>query len=368
MFTCSYPRLRILLFILLTTSLLSSSSFSQQKDAKAEQSLDSFKPVALDYREQSIKFTKRHPLSPLKEQADRFRWKLSEEHKDYDIAEQTFQVFAPEADEVDQPMGLLVFISPSDIGRVPNEWKAALRRSNMIWVSPNQTGNEQPIWKRIGLALDAVENMKARYKIDPDRIYVAGVSGGGRVASRVGLMYGDIFKGSVSIIGTDFFKDIEVPDKPDHVWQAKFVEPNRALLQQIKTENRYVLITGENDYNQQQTREVYRQGYQQEGFKHATYLEVPDLAHEYPAGLWLDLAITALDAPILDARLMKKAQNEEVEQRADKEIANARKVLAINTDTGAKLLKRIVQTYPDTQAAADAQQLLNEIAQDKSTD
>ena len=52
---------------------------------------------------------------------------------------------------------------------------------------------------RMGVAIDAALNIQKRYRIDPKRVYAAGVSGGGRVASMLGVSYADVKRGGVHL-------------------------------------------------------------------------------------------------------------------------------------------------------------------------
>ena len=49
--------------------------------------------------------------------------------------------------------------------------------------------------RRLPLALLGYWNARSRYPIDPDRVYVGGLSGGSRVAQIAALAYPDVFRG-----------------------------------------------------------------------------------------------------------------------------------------------------------------------------
>ncbi|MEI9890323.1 MAG: hypothetical protein WDN45_06570 [Caulobacteraceae bacterium] len=72
-----------------------------------------------------------------------------------------------------------MFIAPWDDGAVPPGWTAVLERYGLIFVSPEKAGNKADILsRRMPLAVRAAEAMLRRGDIDPDRVWVAGFSGG----------------------------------------------------------------------------------------------------------------------------------------------------------------------------------------------
>ncbi len=97
--------------------------------------------------------------------------------------EVTWSIVVPDNYDSEIPAGVLVYISPSNSGRLPRNWDSVLAEKNLIWVSANRSGNRVDTRKRIAYGLLGPSFIAKNYKIDADRIYVAGLSGGGRVAS-----------------------------------------------------------------------------------------------------------------------------------------------------------------------------------------
>ncbi|HLE85034.1 MAG TPA: carboxypeptidase-like regulatory domain-containing protein, partial [Thermoanaerobaculia bacterium] len=104
----------------------------------------------------------------------------------YELAQEIFEVYVPEgyapASGSAPGYGLLVWVSPNRSGGVERpELQALLDQRRLLWVGANRAGNPRSAWVRAGLALDAARAMAALYDLDPERIYVDGYSGGGRV-------------------------------------------------------------------------------------------------------------------------------------------------------------------------------------------
>jgi predicted peptidase len=142
------------------------------------------------------------------------------------LAAERFQVIVPATFTTNTSWGLLVWISPSDEPRIPSEWEVELAKQRLLFVGAYKSGNQRDIVERTGLALDAAFNMRQLYKIDTNRVFVAGFSGGGRVASMVGIAYADVFTGTICICGVNFYTD--VAEGGNH-WPRSF-NPDATML------------------------------------------------------------------------------------------------------------------------------------------
>ncbi len=100
----------------------------------------------------------------------------------------------------------MVWVSPGPYGATRRtDVSDVLRKHHMLWVGANNSGNDRFTWDRVVLALDAAYNMNALYSIDPNRIYVAGYSGGGRMASALSILFPEVFRGSLMAVGCDSY-------------------------------------------------------------------------------------------------------------------------------------------------------------------
>lgn len=220
----------------------------------------------------------------------------------YDLAKESFQVQVPDGEPPAQGWGLFVWVSPGPFGGAYRpERVAALAKHHLIWVGANASGNDRNRWDRWGLALDAVWNLQKLYRIDAERVFVGGYSGGGRAASALTMLYPDVFRAGLMQMGVDWFRDLPVPDRPGSHWPAPFAKPDAERYRLAKERARWVLLTGERDFNRVQTR-VIRREMEKEGFRTVTYLEVPKATHYDPIPAdWLEKAYAALDGPAAPA-------------------------------------------------------------------
>jgi hypothetical protein len=245
----------------------------------------------------SIVFTEQSPFSPINEQNKRWHIRVEPDQR-YKLADESFQVHVPENDDSDKPWGLLVWVNAGNRGGPSRSWLSVIVKHHLIWIGADNSGNDRAIGIRFGLALDAVHNLKKLYSIDDVRVYVAGVSGGGKAASMLALIYPDVFTGAVPISGVNYFRNIPVPSETNKVWPAAFERPGSLLLDRARQKSRFVLLTGSNDFNRESIQQIYEKGFVKDGFRHVEYVEVPGMGHGVPETQWLDRAIESLDAPL----------------------------------------------------------------------
>ncbi|HWJ36700.1 MAG TPA: hypothetical protein VNR70_15645 [Steroidobacteraceae bacterium] len=152
-----------------------------------------------------------------------------------DLAQERFTVYVPSHSPT-KGYGLLVFVPPWENAMLPRGWASILDRRGVIFVSAAKSGNEANILdRRDPLALLAAHNIMQRFRVDPERIYIGGFSGGSRVALRLALGFPDLFRGAFLNAGSDPIGDAQAPLPPPELF-SRFQEMTRI-----------VYISGQND-------------------------------------------------------------------------------------------------------------------------
>ena len=188
----------------------------------------------------------------------------------------TWKMYVPESYNEKDPAGLMVYISPNSKGWMPRKWRTVIDEENLIWIGANDSGNDAHTARRMLYAALAPQIAEKKYRIDADRVYLSGFSGGGKVASMVSIDFANVFKGAIYICGTEFWR--KHPPK---------------LFQQVKT-NRYVFLSGREDFNLGLTYEIYRK-YQDAGLRNIKMMEIPRMRHSNPDARNFRKAINFLD-------------------------------------------------------------------------
>jgi hypothetical protein len=310
---------------------------------------------------------------------------------DYDLSGETFDVFVPEDYTGKEPYGLIVWINPGRGGAPRADWLDVLRKHKLIWIGATHTGNDRTKWVRLGLAIDAAEHMQKAYKIDPARVYASGSSGGGRCASLLAIGFPDVFTGGgYPIIGTNYFRIVEVGQGKDgrrEWYQRYFDRPSAKLMALATKERRFVLLTGDDDGNRQQT-QLYAEAMKKDGFKYVTYLQVPGMGHQAPDAEWFEKGIVALDASrdevVKAAQELKSSKPQAGTSAKAPPLAASRSAPAptapapkppvqgatppaAEVDEEADKLMRLARLYLDNRMYKKAREKLNEIVKNHPT-
>lgn len=210
----------------------------------------------------------------------------------YDLKLEKFRTVIPDHYGTNHAWGLLVWISAENEARVPEEVAAEAQSHQMLLISAYKSGNDRHPLDRFRLALDGVCNMCREYQVDRTRIYVSGFSGGSRIASMLGVAYGDVFSGTLCLCGVNFYRPTRSTEGEEY--PATYV-PEPGPLARAKQVGRFVLMTGETDPNRRSTLVLAEKGFKQEHFRNLLVQEVPGMGHAVPAGKELRQALDYLE-------------------------------------------------------------------------
>ncbi len=128
---------------------------------------------------------------------------------DFDLFKERFCIYVPSTCSKKSASGLIVYIHPDKIEGVPQQLIDCLERRRLIFVSPENAGNDQKPSRRAGLAVLAAYKMAEIYKIDRRRVYSCGLSGGGVVASYLPLVHPEMFTGAIPVCGAVAYRQNE---------------------------------------------------------------------------------------------------------------------------------------------------------------
>jgi len=212
----------------------------------------------------------------------------------YDVKKEAFDILLPKNYRDGDPHGLFIWISAGDKPSIPGEWEPVLAAKKLIFIGAHKSGNPRSVFDRMRLAIDANFNVRKLASIDPARVIVSGFSGGARVASMLGVCYADIFPATICCMGVNFYTDVATPDGKQ-TFRLGYL-PHEDFVKMAKADCRYVLITGEKDFNLPNTQAVFANGFQKEGFQAVEMFNIPAQGHSPPTAGWLKKAIEFIDA------------------------------------------------------------------------
>jgi pimeloyl-ACP methyl ester carboxylesterase len=248
-----------------------------------------------------------------------------------DLAAERFDVYVPDAPPPPGGYGLIVFIAPWEEPTRPQRWRAALDRHHLILVAAQHSGNGQTILdRRLPLALLGYHNARTRYPIDDRRVYVAGFSGGSRVAEVAALAYPDVFRGAVLAAGSD----------PIDGRTGTFKPP--AELFRAFQRSRLVYLTGDQDLTALDADDVSQASLRESCVLDVRTVAAHGVSHDAPNAVTLDRALEALEAPgAIDAAALARC-DAGVQRGIAAAVAEARAAIARgDRDRARALIKAI---------------------------
>ncbi|NNC78018.1 MAG: hypothetical protein HKN77_08665 [Woeseiaceae bacterium] len=187
-----------------------------------------------------------------------------------------YQLYVPRNYDAAKPAGVIVYISPYFRGGPPKAWNDVLRDRNIIWIGAQNAGNEVSVAKRMFLAMFAPMVLQRDYAMNAERIYIAGMAGGGKTASRVAVLRPNMFKGGLFFSGALFWGENTPP-----------------LLDSIKS-LRYVFMSGANDFALNETKSAHNK-FKTAGVKNTKLMVIRNHGHSLPDADNLERALEFLD-------------------------------------------------------------------------
>jgi predicted esterase len=190
-----------------------------------------------------------------------------------------WQAYVPPTYDPARPAGLLVYVSPTQSGEIPRGWSDILDRHNLIWIAADRSGNSEHVARRVLLALLATAAAGKQYVLDPERIYISGLSGGGKIASMVATDQASLFRGAIYNCGVEMW-DSDVPHRLEDMRQ-----------------NHYVFVTGTYDQALEPTKKAYR-AYKRAGVENAKLMVIRHMTHRNPDAYDFEEALKYLDSRV----------------------------------------------------------------------
>ena len=184
--------------------------------------------------------------------------------KGYVSTKQTYRLVVP-AKVKTRLLPLVLFISPGDNPSGFSAFAATCRMHGVLMASPRGAGNRCPFPRRVNIVLDVLDDLRRRYPVDPDRTYLAGFSGGGRVACTIGFALPEMLGGIVSFCA------------------AGDLRPESWLRHRVIDRLSVALVTGETDFNRGEVERFRGPQLKELGIRAKVWVE-PGAGHAVPAG------------------------------------------------------------------------------------
>jgi len=189
----------------------------------------------------------------------------------------TWQLSVPKNYDAAKPAAVMAFIGFAHWGGGKKEWSSVLEDHNMIWIGLINGGDKRPVNERMLRAILARAVLERDYKIDTERYYLFGYSGGAQVASMLATLKPELFKGAL------FYGDAAS-------WGRK-APAGIELMRQ----NCYVFMFGSKDRDRRKMRRIADE-YKKSGVVNTEVISVANVDRQMPGVSYFEQAVEFLDA------------------------------------------------------------------------
>ncbi len=213
----------------------------------------------------------------------------------------TLRVYVPKGYVADGTWGLLVLDVSGDKYDMPSGWRPICAERKLLLAVVQDAGNRHHDYWRQVLIAKAYTAMHAKYKLNHQRIYLVGFSGGARMVSEAAVIFSELYKGEISNCCADY--PVLVP--PQNNDEDFIVAPR--YLRLARQQVRFFLFTGTKDACEQDTILAYHH-LKSMGFKYVTLFDQPGAGHTQMSLANFNRGLDFLDAPLTKGLAVKIRQ------------------------------------------------------------
>jgi len=272
--------------------------------------------------------------------------------KGYDSTAQSYELYLPVRKDPKAPIPAIVFISA---GNDAAGWKAfepVCTKQGIAFIGIRGAGNNVPPPKRVRIVLDCLDDVRRQVPLDPDRTYISGFSGGGRIAVGIAVALPEYFGGIIPIgAGGDLRSE---------PW----------LRHRAADRLSAALLTGDSDFNRGEVERWTGPYWTALGIRSKVWVQ-PKTGHAMASSTTLAVAVAWLEegkaqrAKLATAYPASRAKPDSALTREDDAkalFAEGQKKLAAKGSLyrGLMLVKGAADRWPDTATGKAARKLLEE--------
>lgn len=265
----------------------------------------------------------------------------------YDSTKTTFDLFVPPIGKR-QPTGLVLYIAADNNAGGSGPLIEACKSLGLACAAVREAGNGVKPQQRVRMTLDVLDEVRRLIPLDPDRTYIAGFSGGARMACLTGFALPELFGGILSIGAAG-----EMREEP-------------YLRHRCIDRLSVAFVVGEKDFNRAEAERFKGPILKDMGVRSLVRV-VPGGGHGVPDAKVLAETIRWLEEGVARRRELAKAYPASRLEKALSREELARALLAEGKKrlekpatlySGLMQLKGCFERWPDTPAATQAKELL----------
>lgn len=264
----------------------------------------------------------------------------------------TYEFCGPR-DGGDRAWPLVIFVSPENRPVGWPFWEATCREHGVLFAGIRDAGNGVVKPRRVRAVVETLGDLRQRYRIDPDRTYLAGFSGGGYIASEVAMALPEYFGGVVS--------HGHSPGPPPSPWGRQLASERLSVA----------IVCGERESAAVWAKELHAAQLKGLGFRTELQL-IEGMGHTMPGPAATEEAFVWLEQGLAERRAARRngatpnaseATSREGVAEAALEKAKGRLEQTETIGQGLMQLQGVISRWTDLPATDDAKKLLKEYEQ-----
>lgn len=266
----------------------------------------------------------------------------------YEATRTTFDLYVPALKDTKQRLGLVLYVAADNNAGGSASLIEACKGLGLACAAVREAGNNvTPGQKRVRMVLDVLDEVRRLLPIDADRTYLAGFSGGGRIACKIAYALPEAFGGVLPIGASE-----ELREEP-------------YLRQRCIDRLSVAIIVGEKDFNRSEGERFKGPTLRDMGVRTQVKV-VPGLGHAVPDAKTLTESLKWLEEGVKARREFAKeypasrlsgspSRAELAKSLLDEGTARLEKPATVGG--GLMQLKGVIERWPDVKAAAPAREL-----------
>lgn len=271
----------------------------------------------------------------------------------YDSQQQRYERFVPPPPKGrNEGLPLILFVSAGDSPAGWSQLESICRQKGFLFASPYDAGNNTPMPRRVRIILDVLDDLRRHQRVDPDRTYVAGFSGGGRVACAVAFALPELFGGIMPVCAGGELRE--------EAWLRHRAIDRLSIA----------FMTGTEDFNQGEVERFRGPMFSEMGIRTRVTV-TPKLGHAIPEAKVFQTALEWLDAGAADRRKLaqrfpasrtagdqapsRREQSQALLTEAESRLKDRKSMF-----TGLMQLQGLMNRWPDLPEADTARRILTD--------
>lgn len=187
--------------------------------------------------------------------------------------------------------GLLVWVHAGDDAVLPESLFEAADSLGLVLATQVDAGNGTPLVTRMQRISDTMATVLERVHIDLERVYVGGISGGGKISVMYTAAFPEVFSGALCVVGFGTYVKTEYKEGIGE-WAALFTRSSGEQWRLFRSA-RLAAVTGDKDFNYPPIK-ASADVYIRDGLT-CKLFDVPGLAHVVPDGSEIMKAMSWID-------------------------------------------------------------------------